>query len=227
MNFQRRHTFKLLSLTLALSAAFPALAHHDEDDSLRSGKVFTSTNSTSGNELLVYAPADNGGLNLMLRVPTQGQGSGKGLGSQGAVTLSGDGRYAFVVNALSNTLTTFAVREHGLQVTSVVSTGGIHPISVTEHDGIVFVLNDGGTGNVVGMRNERGELRAVPGATQPLSASSGTAPAQVGFSADGDVLVVSEKGSNQLTTYRVADNGRISPPHRHGIGRQDTVRLRL
>lgn len=212
MNTPRRHIFKLLGLALAVSAAFPALAHHDDEDGLRSGKVFTSTNSTSGNELLVYAPSSAGALNLLMRVPTQGQGSGAGLGSQGAVTLSGNGRYVFVVNALSNTLTTLAVHEHDLSITSVVNSGGTHPISVTEHDGIVYVLNAQGAGNVTGFRNVKGELQAIPGAVQGLSTTSGANPAQVGFSTDGDALVVTEKGTNKLTTYRVNQHGLISAP---------------
>jgi 6-phosphogluconolactonase (cycloisomerase 2 family) len=145
-------------------------------------------------------------------VPTQGQGSGSGLGSQGAVTLAGDGRFLFVVNAASHTVSTFAVQRDALSLRSVVASGGLAPISVTEHDGIVYVLNAQGAGNVAGFRNVGGELKPIADAVRPLSAAGGTAAAQVGFDAEGGVLVVSERATNRLTSYRVRDNGRPDDP---------------
>lgn len=212
-----KRPFKLLGLALALSATLPVsltarASGQEEHDSLRSGKVFSSSNSSSGNELLVFAPGDDGALHLVTRAATQGLGSGGGLGSQGAVTLSRDGRFAFVVNATSNTVSTFAVREQELVLRSVVNSGGQRPISVTEHDGMVVVLNAQGEGNISAFHNERGVLQALPGAVRPLSAASGTNPAQVGFSSDGDALVVTEKGTNRITSYAVSDHGRIGNP---------------
>ena len=217
MNTTRRHTFKLLGLALAMaglgSLALPAGATGDwDDDGFRFGKVFTSTNAVSANELLVYDAGTDGTLTLQTRLSTQGQGTGTGLGNQGAVTFSGNGRYLFVVNALSNTVSTFSVRRKGIKLESSVDSGGLRPISVTEHDGIVYVLNAGGAGNVAGFRNWEGELKPLADAVRPLSASTGTGSAQVGFNNDGDVLVVTEKGTNKLTTYRVRHDGRISAP---------------
>jgi len=116
----------------------------------------------------------------------------------------------FVVNAQSNTLSTFSLRGHELRLVSVASSGGQHPISVTEHDGIVYVLNDGGAGNVSGFRNVGGELTPIAGSTRGLSVAGGAAPAQVGFSDDGDALVVTEKNTNKLTSYRVRANGLLA-----------------
>ena len=208
----RRHTLTGLALAVtAVAFAGPAFAHDDDDD-YRSDMVFTSSNEPAGNQVLVYAKTERGALQLRASVPTGGQGSGAGLGSQGAVTLSEDGRYLFVVNAQSNSLSTFELRRRGLALMSVVSTNGLHPISVTENDGIVYVLNDGGAGNVAGFRNQRGELKPIPGSNRPLSTASGAAPAQVGFSTSGDALVVSEKATNKLTTYAVSFSGSIAAP---------------
>jgi 6-phosphogluconolactonase (cycloisomerase 2 family) len=146
------------------------------------------------------------------RVSTQGQGTGAGLGSQGAVTLSGDGRHVFVVNAASNTVSTFALRGASAVLTSVVDSGGLQPISVTESDGLVVVLNAGGAGNVAAFRNTNGELRPVQGGSRGLSAAGGTAPAQVGFGADGDVLVVTEKATSRITSYNVRRDGTLGAP---------------
>ena len=215
MSHTRRHTFKILGLCLAMSGFSGASAahdDHDDDEGSRSGRVFTSTNAVAGNELLVYAAAPGGALALEARLTTQGQGTGGGLGNQGAVTLSRNGRYLFVVNALSNNISTFAVRRGGLELRSTVDSGGQQPISVTEHAGVVYVLNAGGAGNVNGYRNVDGTLQQLAGSTQPLSAAGGTGPAQVGFSPDGDVLLVTEKATNKLVSYRVGPEGGIGAP---------------
>lgn len=214
MKSTRRNTFKILALSMALgSLGLPAAANgHDDDDGYRAGHVFTSTNAVTGNELLVYAAPQGGALTLQARLATQGQGTGTGLGNQGGVTLSGNGRFLFVVNALSNNVSTFAIRRNGLELRSTVDSGGQRPISLTEHDGVVYVLNAEGAGNVTGFRNIAGTLQPLSGSTQPLSAASGTGSAQVGFSPDGEVLLVTEKATNKLTSYRVRRDGRISAP---------------
>jgi 6-phosphogluconolactonase (cycloisomerase 2 family) len=187
------------------------MAHSDDNEGLRSGMVFTSSNDPSGNELLVYARGRNGALTLHSHAATGGQGTGAGLGSQGAVTLSGDGRFVFVVNALSNSISTFELRGHDLQLASTVASGGLHPISVTENDGTVFVVNDAGDGNVAGFRNVRGDLKPIAGSVRGLSVAGGAGPGQVGLSDDGEALVVTEKATNRLTSYRVRSDGTLGP----------------
>ena len=196
----------LATLVLALSAAaLPSLAQAG----LRSGMVFTSSNDAAGNELLVFARTAEGGLSMAAHVATAGLGSGAGLGSQGAVTLSQDGRHVFVVNAQSNTVSTFALDGDEPRLVSAVDSGGLHPISVTEHAGLVYVLNDGGDGNVAGFRNHHGMLSPVAGSVRGLSAAGGVAPAQVGFTTDGDSIVVTEKATARLTSYRVNIDGSL------------------
>jgi 6-phosphogluconolactonase (cycloisomerase 2 family) len=207
MKLSRHHTFTAIALGLAAAGAASARSY--DDDGLRSGMVFTSSNSASGNELLVYARGADGTLTLQTRTGTGGLGSGAGLGSQGAVTLSGDGRFVFVVNAGSDSVTTFELRPQALRLASVVASGGVHPISVTEQGGVVFVLNDGAAGNVVGFRNARGSLQPINGAEGGLSVAGGAGPAQVGLSDRGDTLVVSEKNTNKLTSYAVTGDGSL------------------
>lgn len=212
----RRRTLQLLAAAAA-APALPALAHdehddRDDDDGHRAHRAFTLSNATGGNELLVYATSPAGVPTPVARLATQGLGSGGGLGSQGAVTLSGDGRHLFVVNAASNTVSTFVVRRREVRLVSVVDSGGLRPVSVAEHDGLVYVLNVNGDGNVAGFRNEHGELRALPGSTRALSAAGGTAAAQVGFGSDGDVLLVTERATNRLTSWRVGRDGRLGAP---------------
>jgi len=213
MKSTRRFTLTSLAFAGAFSAlagiAPTAFAHSDDNEGLRSGMVFTSSNEQSGNELLVYARSRSGTLTLHAHAATGGQGSGAGLGSQGAVTLSGDGRYVFVVNAQSNSISTFELRGHDLHLSSMVSSGGLHPISVTESDGIVYVVNDAGNGNVAGFRNVHGDLKPIAGSIRGLSVAGGAGPGQVGLSDDGDALVVTEKATNHLTSYRVKSDGSL------------------
>lgn len=209
-----RRRFGLATLASAtaslalLSSPLAALAH---DGPPSAGRVYTATNAPGGNELIVLGLDDDGQLALVERIATGGNGSEAGLGSQGAVTLSGDGRHVLVVNAGTNTLSLFSLRGRRATLSAVVDSGGLQPISVSERDGIVYVLNAGGAGNVAGFRLHRDNLEAITGSSRPLSAAGGTGPAQVGLSSDGDTLLVTEKATNRLTSWRVGHDGRLGP----------------
>jgi 6-phosphogluconolactonase len=182
---------------------------------VRSGKLFMSTNGVSGNEVQVYDRLDEGPVGLLFSVPTAGVGTGSGLASQGAVTLSGDGRYLFVVNAGSNTLTTFWVGKEGLELRSTVATGGPTPTSVTENDGLVYVMNSGmnGTGigsGITGFRNARGALKPIANSSRTLGLSGGPVLGQVGLGVDGGVIVVTDR-NNTVYSWTVQRDGTPGP----------------
>ena len=199
-----------LAAALAASLAAGGPAHAFAGTPLNTGKVFTSTNSPGGNELLVFGRDAGGALVLAARAATQGVGTGGSLSSQGAVTLSADGRFVFVVNAASNSVSTFSLDGDSAVLRSVVDSGGLTPTSVAESDGIVYVLNVGGAGNVSGFRNMGGELQPLANGVRPLSAAGGTAPAQVGFGRD--VVVVTERATNRIVTYRLEAGGTLGAP---------------
>ena len=210
---------KLLSsaaapLLFAAAHALPgsAFANVYDDDGVLSGLVFTSSNDASGNALLVFARDAAGHLSLWRALPTGGLGSGAGLGSQGAVTLSRNGRSLYVVNAGSHTVSTFRLMGRDIALASVTDAGGLHPISVTEHHGLVVVLNDGGAGNVAALRDTNGTVALLPGSSRPLSTAGGSAPAQVAFGSDGQVLIVTEKATNRLVSWSVTPSGTIGTP---------------
>jgi 6-phosphogluconolactonase (cycloisomerase 2 family) len=213
----RRRTILSTAAVPLLAAAVNALpgralANVYDDDGVLSGLVFTSSNDASGNSLLVYARDARGDLSLWRALPTGGLGSGAGLGSQGAVTLSRNGRSLYVVNAGSNTLSTFRLAGRDIVLASVVDSGGLHPISVTEHNRLVVVLNDGGAGNVAALRESNGTLLPLPSSSRPLSTAGGSAPAQVSFGSDGRVLIVTEKATNRLVSWPVAPNDSLGLP---------------
>ena len=217
MSMNRRSFHRHLAATLGLGMATLATgragaAAPDTRPAGGPGRVYTSTNNAAGNELLVFGNDGSGTQVLLARVQTLGQGTSSGLGSQGAVTLSGDGRHLFVVNAGNHTLSSFAGRGGTPTLVSVVASGGLRPISVSEHEGLVYVVNADGDGNVAGFRNQRGMLLPLAGSVRPLSAAGGTAPAQVGIGTEGDVLVVTEKNTNRITSYALAADGSAGPP---------------
>jgi 6-phosphogluconolactonase (cycloisomerase 2 family) len=206
MSLLQRRSFALTLVVAAVSAVCLATSAQALETStpILSGKVFTSTNSPTGNELLVYGRAADGSLQLLGREPTQGLGTGGGLGSQGAVTLSGDGRHVYVVNAGSHTVSTFALAGQRLSLVSVTPSGGLQPVSVAEAEGTVYVLNAGGSGNVAGFRDAGGTLQPLADGVRSLSGNA-VGPAQVGIGRD--VLVVTEKATNRLVTWRLSADG--------------------
>ena len=134
----------VLAASFALSGAGAAAAAGDN------GAVYTLTNSAAGNEVAIFNRAADGTLTAAGSVSTGGLGTGAGLGSQGALTLSRSGRFLFAVDAGSDEISSFRVDGARLTLAGVVPSGGLLPVSVTEHDGLVYVLNAGGTGtNIV------------------------------------------------------------------------------
>jgi 6-phosphogluconolactonase (cycloisomerase 2 family) len=181
------------------------------------GAVYTMTNSASGNEVLVFDRSADGSLSPAGAFVTGGFGTGVGLGNQGAVLLTSDYQWLYVVNAGSNTISVFKVKPGALELMGSVDSGGMQPVSLTVHGDLLYVLNAGGAAgdvdNIAGFIIEPdGMLQPLAGSTQPLSADD-TSPAQIGFSTDGNVLVVAEKGTSIIDTYVVDNDGLAGPPN--------------
>jgi 6-phosphogluconolactonase (cycloisomerase 2 family) len=144
---------------------------------------------------------------------TGGLGVGHGLENQGALALSDDGKFLFVVNAGSNEVSAFQITDQGLKQTARASSGGRLPVSVTSRGSLVYVLNRGGEGgdpngdNISGLRlGTDGSLTPIPGSTNQLS-NANTNPAQIEFSPSGNVIVATEHGGGMIDTYTVNPNG--------------------
>lgn len=204
---RKRVGFVLMTLMLATAPWASAAVPGDDAP----GAVYTMTNAAAGNEVLVYPRAADGSLGAPVAYATGGLGTGGGLGNQGAVALTDGNRWLLVVNAGSDTISVFAVRQDGLELVDTDASGGQLPVSITVDRNLVYVLNAGGTvggsDNVSGFwLDAHGDLIAIPGSSRPLSAAS-TDPAQVGFDPSGRVLVVTEKATNLLTSYVIGRDG--------------------
>jgi 6-phosphogluconolactonase len=200
---------RLAALAVAgLAAIAPAQAFaHGGDDA-----VYTQSNAVA-NAVQVFAQAHDGTLTPGASYLTGGAGTGAaGLGSQGALAI--EHGWLLAVNAGSNDVSAFRVRGEHLVLVNRVPSGGTTPNSVTIHDGVAYVLNSGGTGNVSGFLLRRNGLTPLAGATQPLSSPAAGA-VQVSFTPRGDQLVVSEKGVNALVTYPVDRWGRAGAGTAH------------
>lgn len=180
------------------------------------GAVYVQTNQSAGNAIAIFNRATDGSLTLSTMVPTGGLGTGAGLGSEGSVVLSNDGRWLFATNAGSNEISSFRVDANGIAVADKVASGGTLPISLAIYKNLLYVLNAGGSGNITGFTVDPfGKLTPLAGSTRPLSnnnVGAAPGPAQVSFSPDGKTLVVTEKASNMLDTYAVGKDGMASGP---------------
>lgn len=188
---------------LCLACALPATAEGPAGD----GSVYVMTNQATDNTIVVFHRDANGSLTKMQEVSTQGKGSGGSgdpLGSQGSLTLTDGGRVLLAANAGSNEVSLLSVTPEGLQFVSKAASGGIKPVSVAARDDVAYVLNAGGTPNVTVLRmGTSGQLTMI--ASMPLPGGANSAPAQVGISPDGEVLVVTEKNTNQIDVFPIDD----------------------
>ena len=170
------------------------------------GHVYTLNNAIAGNRVMDFNRSSDGMLTFSASYASGGNGTGGGLGNQGAVILA-DEEILLAVNAGSNSISSFTIGNNGLTLASTVNSGGMRPVSIAQHEDIVFVLNAGGTNNISGFTlGNNGMLQAIPNSTRPLSAAS-TGPAQVSFVNGGKVLVITEKATNKIITYTVNEDG--------------------
>jgi 6-phosphogluconolactonase len=183
------------------------------------GAVYVLTNQVE-NAVAVFSLSAHGDLSPAGEFPTGGAGdpvpqgtdpATDPLASQGAL-IRGE-QFLFAVNAGSNQISVLRITGSGLSQVNVVDSGGIRPISLTLHENLLYVLNEGGTPNITGFTvGDDGTLTPLAGSTQPLIGDTAADPAQVGFDRDGTLLIVTEKAGNRLNTYTVDENGLPSAP---------------
>ena len=200
-----------LIASVVISGAAPSAAPDGEAP----GAVFVITNAPSGNAVVAFDRRADGSLVPAGTYPTGGLGSGAALGSQGAIIVSDDRRFVFSVNAGSSTVSSFKIVPGGLALVQQVASGGTLPTSLAYRHGLLYVLN-AGTPNVLAgfVVSAQGRMTPIPGSARSLSGSI-TSPAQVGFSADGSTIIVTERATNFIDTYVVDDLGLLEGPYVH------------
>lgn len=207
MNLKLRSAISLVFTIAILAASAFAVA----------GAVYTETNSPGANFIKVYLRSDTGQIwpAVVAAFPTGGAGTGKGLGSQGALAIDDANHFLFAVNAGSNSISVFEITESGLRLMNVVPSRGKNPISLTVKRNLLYVLNAGGAVNgidtVAGFAvGENGHL--TPIVSQLVLSGPSVGPAQISFNTDGDLLMVTEKATNNIDVFTVDNNGMASGP---------------
>jgi 6-phosphogluconolactonase (cycloisomerase 2 family) len=202
---------RLVLLVLSAALLVFAAAASAGDVSKVVGAAYTISNAAAGNALVVYDRSADGSLSPAGSVSAGGLGTGAGLASQGAVTLTHDGRMILAVNPGSNSVAAFAVRHHGPELLNTAPSGGIRPVSVAVHKQLVYVLNKNNAvlATVSGFTLDKDGLTPIPGSTRVLHTGA-TDAGQVRFSPKGDVLVVTGRSTNRIDTFLVDEDGLLS-----------------
>jgi 6-phosphogluconolactonase (cycloisomerase 2 family) len=199
-------------IMVGIGAASPVLcaAQHEKT----SGAVFVMTNAADKNQVLAFERAANGTLTYSQTVDTGGRGSGgvnDPLESQGSLTLSQDHSLLFAANAGSGTVSVFHVHGTDLDLADKVSSGGSQPVAVAELGNVVYVLNSGGAGSVVGFQlNNAGLMKQIANSTAFLSANA-TGGASISLSPNGKFLLVTERLANNIDVFPINPEGTLGP----------------
>jgi 6-phosphogluconolactonase len=173
--------------------------------STSAGAVYVQTNAVP-NEVIAFRRSGDGSLDRIGSVATGSDGTGSPhLTSQGSVALTRDGRHLLVTNAATDDLSVFSVAsDSSIELRHRVRTGDA-PKSVDEREGLVVVLNTGEPG-LASFRLHDDGIEPVEGGEQALAASDAD-PAQIGFSSDGSMVVITQRGTDSIVTYEVASDG--------------------
>ena len=194
------------------------------------GWVFTATNNPAGNQVIVFKRGSDGKLTQSATVSTGGKGIASEppfgfpiVDSSGSINLTADGKLLFVVNAGSNSITSFKVTDSGLKKVSVVGSNGKLPISLASSSGhLLYVVNEASQ-NISGWRfTPDGKLSSIKGSKESLTAVTpkgakdkvGLA-AGIGFVNNGGVVAVTQRGLprtyGEIDTFLIDRNGAAGP----------------
>lgn len=205
---------KHVALAVLLGSAVLPIALQAEDGrDQRTPAVFVMTNDVEKNEVISFERNGDGSLSEVHAFATAGRGSGgvtDPLESQGSLTLSQDKSFLFAANAGSGNISVFAVRGDRLFFLDKTASGGSEPNSIAQRGDLVYVLNTGGSSNIVGFRLINGRLKQIKNSTRFLSTNT-TGASSIAISPDGRFLVIVERLTNNIDVFGINGDGTLSP----------------
>lgn len=195
----------------AIAAGSASAAHQDRVV----GHVYVNDNTAGENTIAAFDRHADGTLTAVHGSPfaAGGAGTGTGIGSQGALQTTRDGKYLLAVDAGSNQVSVLRVHRDG-KLTRVggkpVASGGLKPVSIAVHGNLVYVANAGdGGSNYTGFTfNHGGHLKPLAGSTVALP--DGSSPGDVFFNGDGSKLVGTRVGPSLIDSFTVGAHGRLT-----------------
>jgi 6-phosphogluconolactonase len=206
----RRRIILGLGLTTSLFSVLALAAPYAGATTAVVGHVYVNDNTAGGNTIGAFDRHSDGTLTPAPGSPFPAGGAGTGviLGSQGSLQITADGRYLIAADAGSNQISVLRVRPGGgLSVAqgSPVSSGGVEPVSIAIHDGLVYVANKGngvtGTNYTGFTLNPGGHLSPIAGSTVALPPTAN--PGDILFNATGKDLVGIEVGTTDPSTFLI------------------------
>ncbi len=174
------------------------------------GHVYVNDNTAGTNTIGAFDQHTDGSLTPMAGSPFPAGGAGTGtvVGSQGSIQTTADGNWVLAVDAGSNQISVLAVGSGGSLTPapgSPVSSGGIEPVSIAVHGGLVYVANEGNgtTGsNYTGFTlSDDGRLTPLSNSTVPLPATA--LPGDILFNGTGGNLIGIEVGTTDPSTFLI------------------------
>jgi len=179
------------------------------------GHVYVNDNTAGENTIAAFDRHADGALTPAdgSPFPAGGAGTGAGIGSQGALQITSDGKYLLAVDAGSNEISVLRIgADGGLKPVGggPVSSGGNEPVSIAVHDNLVYVANagDGGSNYTGFTLNPGGHLRPLAGST--VSLPDGSTPGDVLFNGDGTRLVGARVGTSLIDSFTVGADGTLT-----------------
>jgi len=210
----RRVSRSLLLVALIVSVSYSVRSQAQFARQSQSGAVFVMNNSASRNEVISFTRAADGSLQQAGTFATGGRGTGgvtDPLESQGSLTLSQDHSLLFAVNGGSSEISVFQVHGSHLALVDKKLTGGAEPNAVAQRGGLLYILNVGGSSNVVGFNvSANGQISQIPNSTRFLTTNNSEG-ASLAFSPNGQFLAVTERATNKIDVFQVQADGTLSP----------------
>jgi 6-phosphogluconolactonase len=178
------------------------------------GHAYVNDNTPGVNTVAAFDRHADGSLTPVAGSPFAigGEGTGAGLGSQGAIQLSPNRRFLLAVDAGSNQISVLRITARGIPepVGEPVSSGGVQPVSIAINRlGLVYVANvgDGGSNYTGFFLTPAGRLIPLPGTTFPVPEGSGVG--DVLFNSTGDRLVGTRDNPSLIDSFTVRLDGRL------------------
>ena len=178
-------------------------------DKASEGHIYIQSNDSTGNSVVMYNQQWDGKLSWGSSTKSGGKGAAVGLGSQGSITMNKEHTWLFAVNAGSNSVSSFKIKnDGGLELKYTTSSGGVLPVSVAVSNDLLYVVNST-SANISGYKiGWDGSLTWIKGSKKDLSDITAL-PAQIAFSPEGNSLLVTEKTTSVISSFSLDANGAV------------------